>query len=131
MRKKYQPDSEVQSVFDEAQSKSDKSRLTNSKDISADRLARRLKASLDDAFVRYAEQNPKAPDDVAKQLWEKALAGNMDAIKHLNSRVDQNPPQRLELTGAEGGPILVDKPLSEMTEDELIRLASADKGRTG
>lgn len=116
------PDSDIEDIFNEcSQPPSRRSGgVTNSKDIRADRKARRAKADLDDAYLRAVERDPNAPDKVADKAWELAMNGNMDAIKFLTARISGNVPNKTELTGADGGPIVMsDKPVEHMTEDEL------------
>ena len=46
-------------------------------------------------------------DLIVSKLVEKAQAGEIDALKVILDRVDGKVPERKEVTGSEGGPLLI------------------------
>ena len=49
-------------------------------------------------------------DNLAKSLINKALEGDVPALKEIGDRIDGRAMQALELTGAGGGPLQIDLP---------------------
>lgn len=49
----------------------------------------------------------KKAEILAERLWAAAMAGDISAIKEVNDRIDGKSVQGVELTGDEGGPLVV------------------------
>lgn len=58
---------------------------------------------------------------IAERLLDKAAEGDVAAIKELGDRLDGKPKQSTELTGADGGPVVIDR-----IERVIVRGNAAD-----
>lgn len=67
--------------------------------------------------------------DLANKLIELALKGNVKAIEVALSRAYGKPRERVELTGADGGPVKMD--LTRLSDEELSTLERIVRKGTG
>lgn len=81
----------------------------------------RAKLSVTDAFQRAIETRPNALTEMALKVLDNVTGPNPDFrfVKELWDRFDGKTVNRTEITGADGGPINLTKPLEDMSDDEL------------
>lgn len=73
---------------------------------------------LREELEKRGKHNVMASRSIARKLIDLALAGNIEAIHLIADRAEGKVPQRVENTGANGGPIAYDIP---DTRDALER----------
>ena len=56
---------------------------------------------------RESKDDPQALDKLADALVEKAIKGDVSALKKVGDRLDGKPSQQIEHTGEGGGPVLI------------------------
>lgn len=88
-----------------------------------------------DALLAAVAEDPDALSRVAKRILTIAEAEQHPltgkAWDTIFDRLDGKVPQRTELTGADGGPIQTEKPVEQMTDDELDDFIARSEARKG
>jgi hypothetical protein len=62
---------------------------------------------LDEENVNYKGQKISGKEAVARKMLELAMTGDVPALKYIYDRLDGTPRQSVELTGEDGGPIMI------------------------
>jgi len=69
---------------------------------------KRFELALHQALTRKNGQDKWAAlTDLAEKLIDEGLSGNITAIREVADRFDGKPAQSVAVTGADGGPLLV------------------------
>lgn len=58
---------------------------------------------------RIAVQNPEKLRAIAESLYAKAAEGDVQAVKEIGDRLDGKAVQATELSGPDGGPMILEK----------------------
>lgn len=71
---------------------------------------------------RSKSEGKEMLNKLADALIDKALDGDMTALKELGDRLEGKAMQGIELTGANGGAVLIKA--AQLTDDELAAIAA-------
>ena len=78
------------------------------------------------ALERHAAQNPDKLARLAASTFDKALEGDMAAIREIGDRLDGKPAQSMELSGS----LETGKTARELTDDDLASIAAGSGAGT-
>ena len=71
---------------------------------------RMWRAAIERALAKRSRVDQvEALDDLADKLLALAYEGDLGALKELGDRLEGKPGQAIELTGADGGPVTIDR----------------------
>ena len=71
---------------------------------------RMWRAAIERALAKRSRVDQvEALDDLADKLLTLAYEGDLGALKELGDRLEGKPGQAIELTGADGGPVTIDR----------------------
>jgi len=67
--------------------------------------------------------------ELAHKLLDRVAEGDMTALKEFGDRMDGKTSQQVELTGANGGPVMIADP-SKLTDEQLAAIATGSGAGT-